>query len=81
MSTGQSHLKNGVKTPCWDGEFSGVGMSPSDNRIYKGWIHFTVHYIMGNSIIGPSKGVLVGLSFREPRFLIGTKRKHCDRVM
>jgi len=39
----------------WEGGSSQLSMSSDDNRIYKGWIHFTVYYIMGNSINGPSK--------------------------
>jgi hypothetical protein len=58
------------------------GISPSnDNRIYKGWIHFTVYYIMGNPIVGPSKGAVVEVFFSAPRFLIGTKRDITTKVM
>ena len=37
-----------------------------DNRIYKGWIHFTIHYILGSIVYRPSLRGLGDVFFYPP---------------
>ena len=37
-----------------------------DNRIYKGWIHFTIHYILGSIDYRPSSRGLGDTFFYSP---------------